>query len=144
MLEAFIIFCVVYVGLLLIWWLICSAFCRSALKSMKRSRFDLVEMLDIGVNRLWRLFSFALLASGVIWGLTLGFWWLIPIALILMLRLYFFVSVFYIPFNFIESHYAAKVEYVFGRQKRAEIRKDRDAQIKKMKENSWTIPDSMK
>lgn len=111
---------------------------------MKRSRFDIVEVIDIGVARLWRLFSIVLLVSAVIWGIGLGFWWLIPIALILMIRLYFFVSVFYIPFNFIESRYAAKVEYVFGRKKRMEIRKDRENQIKKMKENSWTIPDKMK
>ncbi len=144
MLDVIIIFSAIYVVMLLVWWLFCAGFCKSALKSMKRSRFDIVEVIDIGVARLWRLFSIVLLVSAVIWGIGLGFWWLIPIALILMIRLYFFVSVFYIPFNFIESRYAAKVEYVFGRKKRMEIQKDRENQIKKMKENSWTIPDKMK
>jgi hypothetical protein len=144
MIDVIIIFAIIYVSMLVVWWLLCLGFSKSAIRSSNRYKFDFVEMLDIGLVRLWRLFEFALLASMAIWGWGLGFWWLIPIALILMARLYFFVSFFYIPFNLIESRYAARVEYFFGSKNRAKQRKDKEAQIKKMKENNWTIPDKMK
>lgn len=135
---------VIYFILLLIWWLICAASSKNAINSSKRAHFDFTEMLDIGLMRFWRFISYCGLAGLIVWLILIGKWYFAILPLLWYVKVFWFGSIFYLPFNLIESHYMAKVEVVFGRQHARENYKGKTKQIEQMKKNGWTIPDKMK
>lgn len=94
--------------------------------------------------RFWRFISYCALASLIIWLILIGKWYFAFIPLFWNFKVFWFGSIFYLPFNLIESHYLAKVEMVFGRDRAIKNAKERNKQVEQMKQNNWTIPDKMK
>ena len=142
----FIAICIiaVYLILLLVWWIICAIASNNAIKSNHRAHFDFVEMLDIGLMRFWRFISYTTLAGLVIFLVLIGKWYLAIIPILWNIKVFWFGSLFYFPFNLIESRYMARVGTVFGIQHAIKQQQDRKKQIDTMKEKGWTIPDNMK
>ena len=133
----------VYLVLLLIWWIICKISSSNAINSRKRAHFDVVEMLDIAVLRFWRFVSFCALAGLIVWLVLIGRWYFAVLPLFWFIKVWWFGSIFYIPFNIIESHYMAKVEVCFGHKHAVKAYSDRNKQVQAMKDRGWTVPDKM-
>ena len=134
----------IYITLLAAWWIICAISSQNALKSRKRAHFNVTEFLDLGLMRFWRFVSYCVLAGLIIWLFLIGKWYFAILALFWNIKIYWFGSFFYLPFNIIESHYLARVELSFGKERARKNTKERGKQIEKMKQNNWTIPDKMK
>ena len=135
---------IIYSILLAIWWIICKISSNNAISTKQRAHFDITEMLDVALMRFWRFASYCALAGLIIWLFLIGKWYLAILPLLWYVKVFWFGSIFYFPFNLIESHYMAKVELVFGRARARKNQNDRAKQIAKMKEKNWTIPDKMK
>ena len=142
----FIAICILafYLLLLIIWWILCAISSKNAIKSGKRAHFDFTEMLDVGLMRFWRFVSYCTLAGLVVWLILIGKWYFTIIPLLWNIKVFWFGSLFYLPFNLIESRYMAKVELVYGHQRAKQNAAERNRQIQTMKNNNWTIPDKMK
>jgi hypothetical protein len=142
----FIAICIlaIYLLLLLAWWLICAISAKNAIRSSQRTHFNITEMLDIGLMRFWRFVSYCTLAGLIIWLFLIGKWYFAIPAIFWNIKIYWFGSLFYLPFNLIESHYMAKVAVFFGAKQSRQNAQNRNAQIQKMQEKGWTIPDKMK
>lgn len=134
----------IYLATILIWWAICAISAKNSINSRKRAHFNVTEVLDLGLMRFWRFFSYCSLAALIIWLILIGKWYFAFIPLFWNIKVFWFGSLFYLPFNLIESHYMAKVEMVFGRDRAIKISQERNKQIETMKKNNWTIPDKMK
>lgn len=134
----------IYLVLLIIWWIICIISSKNAISSGERAHFDFTEMLDIGLMRAWRFISYCALAGLIIWLILIGKWYFAFIPLLWYIKVFWFGSLFYLPFNLIESHYMAKVAIVFGHKRAAKNSHERSQQVENMKKNNWTIPDKMK
>lgn len=133
-----------YLLLLIIWWILCVISSKNAINSGKRAHFDFTEMLDVGLMRFWRFVSYCTLAGLVVWLILIGKWYFAIIPLLWNIKVFWFGSLFYLPFNLIESRYMAKVELVYGHQRAKQNAAERNRQIQTMKNNNWTIPDKMK
>ncbi len=142
----FIVICIlaIYLLLLIIWWILCAVSSKNAISSGERANFDFTEMLDIGLMRFWRFISYCALAGLIIWLILIGKWYFAILPLLWYIKVFWFGSLFYLPFNLVESHYMAKVELVYGHKRARQNANDREKQIQKMEENGWTIPDKMK
>lgn len=134
----------IYLAAILIWWLICAISAKNSINSRKRAHFNITEVLDLELMRFWRFFSYCSLAALIIWLVLIGKWYLAFIPLFWNIKVFWFGSLFYLPFNLIESHYLAKVEIVFGHDRAIKISQERNKQVETMKKNNWTIPDKMK
>ena len=134
----------IYVFLLVIWWIICLVASKNAINSRHRAHFDFVEMLDVAVMRFWRFIGFCVLAGIIVWLILIGKWYFAIIPALWTIKVWWFGSFFYFPFNLIESHYMAKVQFVFGMKHTIEHSKDRAKQVQSIKDRGWTVPDKMK
>jgi len=143
MIIAITIFCI-YLAFILLWWILCAISSKNAISSSKRAHFDFVEILDIGLMRFWRLVSYASLAGLILFLILIGKWYFAILPLFWYIKVFWFGSIFYLPFNLVESHYMAKVATVFGTKQTIKDSHSRQKQINSMKEKGWTIPDSMK
>ena len=139
-----IIVLAIYLVLLIIWWIICAVSSKNAINSMQRTHFDITEMLDLGLMRVWRFISYCALAGLIIWLILIGKWYFAFIPLLWYIKVFWFGSLFYLPFNLIESRYMAKIAIVFGHKRAAKNSHERSQQVENMKKNNWTIPDKMK
>lgn len=135
---------IIYIILLAIWWIICAVSSKNSINSRKRAHFNITEIIDLGLMRFWRFISYCTLAGLIVWLILVGKWYLAFLPLFWNIKVFWFGSLFYLPFNLIESHYLARVEMVFGRDRAIKNAKERHEQINKMKQNNWTIPDKMK
>ena len=135
---------IIYFILLVIWWIICKISSSNAISTKQRAHFDITEMLDIALMRFWRFVSYCTLAGLIVWLFLAGKWYFAILPLLWYVKVFWFGSIFYLPFNLIESHYMAKVELVFGHIRAHKNQNDRAKQVAKMKEKNWTIPDKMK
>lgn len=143
MIIAITIFCI-YLAFILLWWILCAISSKNAIRSSKRAHFDFVEMLDIALMRFWRFVSYATLAGLMLFLILIGKWYFAIIPLFWYIKVFWFGSFFYLPFNIVESHYMAKVAVVFGAKQAVKDSHNRQKQVNTMKEKGWTIPDSMK
>lgn len=134
----------IYVFVLIIWWIICKTSSSNAIDSKKRAHFDVVEMIDIAIMRFWRFVSYCVLAGLIVWLVLVGYWYFAILPLLWFAKVWWFGSLFYLPFNIVESHYMAKVELCFGHKHAIKAYSDRNKQVEAMKERGWTVPDKMK
>lgn len=135
---------VIYIVLLIIWWILCAVSSKNSINSRKRAHFNVTEFLDLGLMRFWRFVSYCSLTGLIIWLILIGKWYFAFLPLFWYFKVFWFGSLFYLPFNIIESHYLARVELSFGRERAYKNAKERSRQIEKMKQNNWTVPDKMK
>jgi len=114
----------VYGVLLAIWWLICCSASKKAISSKNRAHFDFIEMLDLLVLNFWRFVSYCALGALILWLFLIGRWYLSIFPLLWFVKVWWFGSLFYLPFNIIESHFGGKVEVFYGAIHRRELAND--------------------
>jgi hypothetical protein len=134
----------IYVAFLIIWWLVCAIASKNAIRSQSRAHFDVVEIIDIGLMRFWRFVSYCVLAAFILWLILIGRWYFGVLAIFWFAKIWWFGSIFYLPFNIIESRYMARVAMVFGAKHAIKASKDKQKQVQQMKDRGWTVPDGMK
>lgn len=114
----------IYLVLILVWWLICSSAAKKAISREKRAYFDFVEMLDLLQMKFWRFISYCCLMGIILWLLLIGKWYFVFLPILWFTKVWWFGSLFYLPFNLVESRYGGRVSVFFGIKHENERRND--------------------